>query len=889
MNIGHQVARLSISRQVLLTALLPLLLLTLALSISMITSRVQDARQGLHEQSETLLGFLASASELALLTESHDAFEQLAREPLKQAEVTDILFYNANYKRLYSGDQHTLDVGRLITISSSNSGYQRFELPGLENTWAIVQPVISYGVGVDDFDGSQARGRHLGWVVVLLNERALIKQQRQILLKGVLLSIVALLLAVALAHRISRNISQPIIELSRNLERYQQGDYQIRTEEDQQQEIGALQRGINTLIEQVQRHQQHLQREVDDATGELQSALVELEQSNRKLQLSKDKVELTGQAKDQFMARMSHELRTPISSVLGFVQLLEKSPLDEAQHEYCRIIHNASELLLRLIDDVLDFSKFQSDNPSLERIAFNPEQSIEDVVEMQAPAAAEKGVRLEFNCDAQWSLCLLGDPTRFAQVITNLVANAIKFTEAGSVKVLLSSQQQDRRTLLQIKVEDSGIGITAEQLPGLFQPFSQADTSINRRFGGTGLGLVISKRLVELMGGELNLSSVPGEGTCFRISLWLDNAPPTAQSVLPALNVLLCCSDTPCRERYQHLLKQWGCRVDSLADRQQLVATLANAEQSYDRVVVHLTVEELKVLSWNQFLNPVRKCFDGELILIAEHSGDLVTLGIDRLLKQLAPARILMQPVGRHRIFRALQATDLESPAEIGDKPALEGISILLAEDNRFNRLLISRMLQAQGALVYAVENGHDAWVKARQKAFDLILMDLHMPVLDGAQACKKIRQLPSVSDTPIVLLTADVVTDERELLKTLQLQGVLYKPVDEVSLVQRILALTQPEPEAQQSEVKVRMQRFGISQQELKHALDELFEAMQQALLQGDRQSLRDHAHQLAGVTAMAGLSELDDQLQLFRQAIRNERISDIWQRYWKMKECYE
>lgn len=889
MKIADQIARLSISQQVLLTALLPLILLTLALSSYMITTRIDDARQGLLDESETLLAFLASASEFALITENRDAFEQLAREPLKRSEVTDIIFYNENFKRLYSGDQNTIDVGRLITVSSSNSGRQRFELPGIADTWAAVQPVISSGVGVDDFDSGRALDRHLGWVVVLLNERPLLSRQRQILLWGLLLSVAALLLAIALAHRISRNISQPIVELSRNLEGYQRGDYQVRIAESHQQEIGALQRGINALFEQVQRHRQQLQGEVNKATVDLQAALEELERSNQKLQVSNDEIEQTGQAKDQFMARMSHELRTPVSSVIGFIQLLQKSPLDDTQHEYCRVIQNASELLLRLIDDALDFSKFQSDNLTLERIGFNPEQSIEDVVEMQAPAAVEKGLHLEFCCEAPWSLSLLGDPTRFAQVITNLVGNAIKFTESGSVKIRLAAEPQANRTQLLIEIEDSGIGIAADQLPGLFQPFGQADTSINRRFGGTGLGLVISKRLVELMGGELNLTSVPRQGTCFQISLWLDNAPPVPVARLPEYRILLCCAEAACRERYHHQLQLWGCRVDSIADRQQLISTLVNSPQPYDRVLVSLSLEELKVLSWNQFLNPVRKCFDGELILIAEHTGDSTRLGMDRLLKQLAPARMLLQPVGRRRMFHTLQTPEAQGELETDEKPALEGVSILLAEDNRFNRLLISRMLQAQGALVDVVENGDEAWIRAEQKGFDLILMDLHMPVLNGLDACAKIRQLPSaVANTPILLLTADVVTQEQTLLEPLRLQGVLYKPVDEVLLVRQILAQVRPD-QGSQTEVGVRLHRFGISPQELKHALDEQFDALQQALLQGDRQQLRDHAHQLAGVIVMAGLNQFDEPLHEFRQAIKSEQISDLWQRYWKLKEMNE
>lgn len=888
MKLIDPIARLSIGQQILLAALLPLLLLTMALSIYMITSQLDDARQRLTDEGATLASYLSRASERSLFTESSEALEQIAREPLKRSEVTDILFYNVNLKRLYSGDNSRIDLDRIISASSLKSGRQRIDLPGLEGGKAIIEPVIS---DVDDIDQSLSSDRHLGWVVVLLNEQQLSERRQQILLRGLMISVAALLLALALVHRVSRNISKPIIELSENLQRYHRGEFSPANVANPEHEIGALQRGINDLVNQVQQQQLQLQSEVKRTTRNLQGALKELELNNCKLQKSKDEIELTGAAKDQFMARMGHELRTPISSVLGFVQLLEKSSLDDSQQEYCRIIQNASVLLLRLIDDVLDFSKFETDNLELEQIAFNPEQCIDDVIEMHAPAAAEKGLQLEFNCNAQWSLNLSGDPTRFSQVLTNLIGNAIKFTESGSVKVQMSSKKLENRTLLLIAVEDTGIGIPAEQLAGLFQPFSQADTSINRRFGGSGLGLALSKRLIKLMHGDLQLTSIAGEGSCFRISLWMDNAPEVAPLLLPALNVLLCCTDEPQRQRYHQQLQQWGCQVDCLSDRLQLVGQMLERKPQYDRVIVCLALEELKVLSWNQFLNPVRKCFSGELILVTEHNPVALELDTERLMRQLMPARMLLRPVARRQLFHALQGSVKKVPKALDQPLMLEGLSILLAEDNRFNRLLFSRMLQVQGAQVVVVDNGHDGWVMAAEQSFDLILMDLHMPVHNGLDACRNIRQLPGAAGkTPIMVLTADVVTQKRELLEPLDLQGILYKPIDELLLVRQILQVLKPDLLAgRESDMKARFDRFGISTSEVRQALEEQFDELQQALLQGNRQLLRDNVHQLAGVAEMAGLERLDGQLDRFRQAVRNKEMSVLWQLFWQMKENFD
>ena len=885
------IAQLSIRRQLLLAALLPMLLLTLALSGYMINSRMQDARQALVDGANTLLDYLVSASEFSLLTQNPAILEQLSRAPLKRGEVTDILYFNAQLKLLWSQQQHQLDIRRMASVSQIDEGRRRIELPGLQRTWALVQPVIMAGVAVDDFDQSRAPDRHLGWVVLLLNERQLQAKQQQIFWGGLLITSGGLLLAALLALWIGHNIRRPISRLQEVLTHYQQDNKPVQIEVTHTHELGALQQGVNDLIEQAQRHQEQLQSEVDRATFDLQQALSDLEQSNQKLQQSKESVERSGRAKDDFLARMSHELRTPISSVIGFIRLLEKSPLDDSQREYCRIILSASGLLLRLIDDILDFSKFQADTIQLEAIPFSPEQVLEDVLEMQAPMASSKNLRLQLECDADWPMQLLGDPTRFAQVITNLVSNAIKFTEQGQIRIRLHSQARKHVAELLIEIEDSGIGIPAEELPKLFQPFSQADSSTSRRFGGTGLGLVISKRLVELMGGELSLTSVVGKGSTFQLQLQLPLAESPALEALPKYRILVCCPDPFCRQRLQQQLEAWGCEVDSIDDRQQLLPQLAQQPQGYQRLLVSLTQEELKALSWNQFLNPVRQQFDGELILITEHCEDEFQSGMHRLLEQLAPANILHQPLGRYRLYQSLTGgLNADSHSEQTSNRVLQGLKVLLAEDNRFNRILISRMLQEQGADVTAVEDGEQALQHAQQQGFELIILDLHMPRLNGQQAAHQIRQLNNEpGHPPILILTADVVTNEASLLEPDQLQGVLYKPVDEALLVRQILKVVNPSKPLLSDNIIHRLDRFGIPHDELRRAMDDQFSELQQALLQDDSQRLREQIHQLSGLTAMAGLHQFDKPVQQLRDAAKQGNFSLAWQLYWEIKSSYD
>ncbi|MFT5721113.1 MAG: two-component system sensor histidine kinase BarA [Motiliproteus sp.] len=897
MKLPFRIYRLSIGRQVMLTALLPLLLLTFTLSGYMISSRIQDAQSALDDQAETSLEFLATGAEFGMLTQNVDVFEQLTRGPIKRPEVSNIMFINAQSQLLYQSQERPLDFARVVSQGLARQAGQRIRLAGLAHSWVLVRPVLMSTVRVDDFDHSLAPQRYLGAVVLILSDRTLLQQQQQIILWGLMISALALLLAALLAVRIGRNISAPIQALSHSLMRYQSGTYQSAIAVSHQQEIGALQQGIKALIDQVQQHQQLQQRDVDRATRDLKKALAELEQSHQTLQQSKDQVELAGRAKDNFMARMSHELRTPISSVIGFVQLLEKSTLSESQHEYCRIILGASSLLLRLIDDVLNFSKFQSDNLKLESIPFSPERCVEDVLEMQAPAAGAKGLALELQCDVPWPLVLMGDPTRFSQIISNLISNAIKFTEQGEVRVRLLAQepsqqpsQQQGKTRLQIDIEDTGIGISAAELTTLFQPFTQADTSISRRFGGSGLGLVISKRLVELMHGELVLTSVVGEGSHLSISLCLDRAMESAPSLLPPLNVLICCPDARRWAWLGRQLSDWGCHVDSLNDRQQLVPHMRASALSYDRVFVHLPLTELKALSWSRFLNPVRESFTGKLILVTEQPDEDSGVDATLLVDSLAPATLLRLPVGRYRLFNALEDPCVPSAQALLPNMPLQDLRVLVVEDNRFNRLLLTRMLEAQGALVEAAANGQDAVTMLGQTTVDLIIIDLHMPVMGGAQACRQIRQLPSASaQTPILILTADVISDEAELCASLGLEGIIYKPVDEQALVKQILGALRSEERRETSDVALRLEHLGISEQKLQRALEEQFDALQQALLVGDVSKLHEQAHQLSGLAVMVGLDGLDSQVRGLMLVVQQERMDEAWPLFWAIKKDFD
>src|SRR5690606_30736884 len=318
----------------------------------------------------------------------------------------------------------------------------------------------------------------------------------------------------------TRRSSDLITAMTRTVRELEQGNLYTQLETRSNDELAILAQGINHLAMTVAESRQNLQRKVFDATHRLQSILDDLQQKNQELDIARQEAEAANQAKSDFLAQMSHELRTPITAIQGFVRLLGDSKLDSAEKRYCEIIQQASLQLLQLIDDILDITRLQSNGIVLETSVFNLTDCIETPISLMAPTAHQKGLELILDIAPDVPQALIGDTLRVRQIVYNLVSNAIKFTTSGEVVVQVQTRGSDHNTArLAISVIDTGIGIPEKQRALIFEPFSQADNSISRRFGGSGLGLTIVRNLVMLMGGTISLDSMAGKGSTFSVEL----------------------------------------------------------------------------------------------------------------------------------------------------------------------------------------------------------------------------------------------------------------------------------------------------------------------------------------------------------------------------------
>ena len=518
------------------------------------------------------------------------------------------------------------------------------------------------------------------------------------------------------------------------------------------------------------------------------------------LAMARDEAQAANAAKSLFLASMSHEIRTPMNAVIGLTHLTLQTRLDEQQRDYLTKVHVSSKALLNLLNDILDYSKVEAGKITLEAEEFSPEEVIESVGQLFSARLEEVGLDLVFEIDKDIPQRLVGDSLRLTQVLNNLVGNAIKFTPRGEVVIraeLLAREAE--RVCLRIAVRDTGIGLSKEQAGRLFEVFSQADKATSRRYGGTGLGLAICKRLVELMGGSITVESAPGVGSTFAFTAWLGPAKPGAERIdlhsIRGMRTLVLDGQPTARQALAQMLQSWRFQVALAAFSDDALYKLRRAAAE--------APHELLVLDWKSGGREVIEQVRGQasppavVVLTTLHARE----GVRQDLADLPSCCVLAKPVTPSRLFEAVvrlqHGEALPQPTQpLGAKldlaqalKTIRGARVLLAEDDLVNQQVATAFLQMAGLDVTLAANGLEAVDCIKRETFDVVLMDMQMPEMDGIHATRAIRLLPQGEGLPIIAMTAAAMDEDRQACLAAGMDAHVSKPIDPKELVRTLLA----------------------------------------------------------------------------------------------------
>jgi two-component system sensor histidine kinase BarA len=903
--------RWGIKNRVLILAIFPTVTIALILGLVFTQTRLKNIDDLLVEKGLSISRQLSIASEYGVETNNLELLLSLANGALEENDVRSVVIFGANNKGLVQVGPK-IDDGIEFPLLPQNT----LSLSHGPSSTRFFSPIHNIPKGVHNHTTVHINknAKPIGWVVMELSHANAKIQKYQTLITSTLLILVGLLINSFIAIRMSRDVTDPVMAITRAVTAIREGKLDTRVYTNSGLELKELESGINSMAESLSNAYEEMQQNIDQATEDLRETLETIEIQNIELDIARKEALEASRIKSEFLANMSHEIRTPLNGILGFTNLLLKGHLNQQQKDHLSTIKKSSEILLTIINDILDFSKIEAGKLTLDHTPLRLREVVEDVLTMLAPAAHQKYLELVPLVYGDVPEDIFGDPLRIKQIVTNLVSNAIKFTQSG--EVVLRAMLEDlngNQVTIKISVTDTGVGLSRVQQQSLFHAFSQADASTARQYGGTGLGLVISKRLIEEMGGEIGVESELGKGSTFWFTLPTDIAtnaiPAPSQTEIKGESVILHETHPTSRLSIQHLFNVWGVKVEIAESLDQLVQKTIKAQTEHKGFGAAIIGVNKHQLNSNQLSNLIK-----ELEFNRDCRTVLLTPTIDEddhAVLASASAHI-SKPVQQQRLYEklllVLQGEKKSMAAEVPETPLATNVVsdvktplILAVDDNDANLKLVKALLEELYVQVHTASSGFEALSKSKQNNYDLIFMDVQMPGMDGIETTRRIRELEQDKNrkTPIIALTAHALAEEKHNLLANGFNDYLTKPISEAQLQDVIFRRTgyratpyastrralppksiKPSNRATQgpsvdieASIALAAGKADLAEELfsmlIEHLIDDR-EAIQEHFENDERDSLLNRVHKLHGATRYCGVPELRHYSESFETSLK-------------------